>query len=450
MYLMFEALAETRRFRTEGFLMSRTKIFLLSLLSLFLLNGLACAQARQRQAGTAQPQRQASAGRTVEANNFPGSDLGAKINAADRSLGSAPGEIVARDGGRITTQIVVSEGHTLRLMAGTYAPLTAEIPILVKSGATITGAGQEQTVILESPAKNQFTIIAAYNSARRNGDADTSINITNLQLRGANPEFNSAQQAVSLGNCSDCTVEGVWVNGTRSIGIAIGGSSQYGHWAENSRVTNCRFTHVASQNLALVNGRNITFDNNKFYTPGQPGGPGSTVIDIEPNSADDHIQNVFIRNNLIDASEADYQAGNGILVQSGSGTPNVGPVVIEGNTIIGGRNEGNVTNVLSNGIYAFGPTMRDVTINNNRVTRTGQCGLRIEGTRFTVTNNQFTNVGGGGIPGFYVAVTDSRIEGNSFRSTGVGPADNSVQIVGPFRNNVVRNNPGVGFPTAIR
>ena len=417
--------------------MSRIKTFLLSLLSLVLLAGFACAQTRQRQAGGA---------RTVEANSFPGPDLGAKINAADRSLGSAPGEIVARGGGRIATPVVVSEGHTLRLLAGTYAPVTADIPILLKSGASITGAGQEQTVILESPAKNQFTIIAAYNSARRNGDADSSINVTNLQLRGANPEFNSAQQAVALGNCSNCTVDGVWVNGTRSIGIALGGSAQYGHWAENSRVTNCRFTHVASQNLALVNGRNVTFENNKFYTPGQPGGPGSTVIDIEPNDATDRIQNVFIRNNLIDASEADYQAGNGILVQSGSGTPNVGPIVIEGNTVIGGRVSGVITNSISNGIYAFGPTMKDVTINNNQATRTGQSGLRIEGTRFTVTNNRFTNVGGGGIPGFYVAVTDSRIEGNSFRFTGEGPSDNSVQIVGPFRNNVVRNNPGIGFP----
>ncbi|HST53601.1 MAG TPA: right-handed parallel beta-helix repeat-containing protein [Pyrinomonadaceae bacterium] len=428
--------------------MSRTKTFLLSLLSLFLLAGVACAQTRQRQTGVVQ--NQAGSARTVEANGFPGSDLGAKIDAADRSLGSAPGEIVARGGGRISTQVVVSGGHTLRLMAGTYATATAEIPILLKSGATVTGAGQDQTVILESPAKNQFTIIAAYNSARRNGDEDSSIVVSNLQLRGANPEFNSAQQAVSLGNCTDCAVDGVWVNGTRSIGIQLGGSADLGHWAENSRVTNCRFTHVASQNLALVNGRNITFENNKFYTPGQPGGPGSTVIDIEPNAANDRIQNVVIRNNLIDASEADYQAGNGILVQSGSGTPNVGPILIEGNTVIGGRNEGVVTNVISNGIYAFGATMRDVTISNNKVTRTGQCGLRIEGTRFTVTNNQFTNVGGGGLPGFYVAVTDSRIEGNSFRSTGVGPADNSVKVVGPFRNNVVRNNPGVGFPAGIQ
>src|SRR5947209_20562994 len=137
------------RLARRDLFMLRTKFFLFSVLSLFLLTDFACAQTRQRQAG---------AGRMVEANSFPGSDLGAKINAADRSLGSAAGEIVVRGGGRISTQVVVSGGHTLRLMVGTYAPSMAEIPILLKSGSTITGAGWDQTIILETPAKNQFTI----------------------------------------------------------------------------------------------------------------------------------------------------------------------------------------------------------------------------------------------------------------------------------------------------
>lgn len=417
--------------------MLRMNKFLFLTLSLLLLTAGASAQTRRRQAG----------GRSVEAASFPGTDIGAKINAADRALGPSPGEIVARGGGRIATQIVVSEGHTLRLMPGTYACVTADVPILLKSGASLVGSGWDQTIVLESTAKNQFQIVAAYNSTRRNGDADSGINLSQLQLRGANPDFNSAQQALALGNCSDCSVDHVWINGTRSIGIQLGGSSQFGHWAENSKVTDCLFTHVASQNLALVNGRNITFENNRFLTPGQPGGPGSTVIDLEPNEVNDHLENVVIRNNTIDASEATYQAGNGIVVQSTSGTTHVGPVLVEGNTIIGGRLQDPATNVLSNGIYCFGPTMRDVTIRNNRVTRVGQSGMHLEGTRFTVTGNDFTSVGGGGIPGFYFGeVSDSHIEGNSFHYAGNGPADSTAQIVGSFRNNVVRNNPGIGFP----
>src|SRR5205085_2194721 len=197
----------------------------------------------------------------------------------------------------------------------------------------------------ESTAANQFTVVSAFNNAQRNGSADADIEVSNLQIRGANPGFNSAQQAVSLGNCSRCTADHVWINGTRSIGIQLGGASFEGHFAENSKVTNCQFTRVASQGLALVNGRNITFENNRFLAPGQNGGPGSSPIDLEPNDANDHLENVIVRNNTIDARESEVAvAGNGIIVQSGSGTPHVGPVLIEGNTIIGGSITGVITN----------------------------------------------------------------------------------------------------------
>src|SRR5262249_48996106 len=69
--------------------------------------------------------------RTIEADTFPGTDLGARINAADRALGQTPGEIVARRGGKIATQIVISKDHTLRLMSGTYSPVTRDAPILL-------------------------------------------------------------------------------------------------------------------------------------------------------------------------------------------------------------------------------------------------------------------------------------------------------------------------------
>src|SRR5437899_1116743 len=44
----------------------------------------------------------------VNANDFTGADLGAKINQADTALGSSPGRIVVADGNAtITTQIVL-------------------------------------------------------------------------------------------------------------------------------------------------------------------------------------------------------------------------------------------------------------------------------------------------------------------------------------------------------
>jgi hypothetical protein len=425
-----------------------------ALFSLIFLLTLACtptgagSQTRTRRTSTptAAQQRQ-TGGRVVEASSFQGADLGARINAADRALGSSPGEIVARGGGRITTQIVVNANHTLRLTRGTYAPTTQEVPVLLGPGASLVGEGWDNTVLLESTAPGMFVVVSGMANARRNGDPDSGITVRDLQIRGANPGFNSAPQAVSLGNCANCAVEKVWMNSTRSIGIQLGGSPEYGHYASNSRVADCLFTHVASQNLALVNGVDITFENNRFEDPGQPGGPGATVIDLEPNSEKDRMQRVVIRNNFIDARKNTIQAGNGIVVQATSPTTLLGPILVEGNTIYGGSNTlPNITNSLSNGIYVFGNTMKDVTIRNNSVTRMGQSGLRLIGTRFTVVDNKFADVGGGGLPGFYMAITDSRIENNTFTYSGVGPGDNGVEVGQPFSGNFIRNNPGIGWP----
>jgi hypothetical protein len=389
--------------------------------------------------------------RSVVANQYPGADLGAKINAADRALGTGPGEIVVRSGGIIATQVVLSPDHVLRLSAGTYTTRTAAIPFLMKERTSIIGSGWD-AIIVESTAVGQFTVISAYNHAQRNGNADEGLLIRDVQIKGANPGFHSAPQAISLGNCSKCTVDHVWVNGTRAIGIQLGGSAQFGKFAQNSEVVNCQFTRVASQNLALVNGRDILFENNTFLASGQTGGPGSTNIDLETNGPGDHLENVIIRKNVIDVRTSEISpTGNGIVVQATSGTPHVGNILVEGNLIIGGSNTGTITNVLSNGIYVFGPSMRGVTIRSNSITRTGQAGINLEGDQLTVIDNKLTDVGGGGTPGFLIqSVTNSRIIGNTLVYTGVGPADGRMLVSGNSRGNVYENNRGWELTMAHR
>ena len=404
-------------------------------------------------AGAAQRQRTTAVSaksKVVSTNDFPGQDIGAKINAADKALGTGAGEIVANGGGTILTQVIISSDHVLRLMPGTYAARTTGVPILLKPRSSLVGSGWD-SIILESTAPGQFTVVSAYNNSIENGAADSGLTIRDVQIKGANAGFNSAPQAISLGNCTACLVDKVWINGTRSIGIQLGGSSRKGFFADNSKVTNCLFTRVASQNLALVNGRNIIFEGNRFMTSGQRGGPGNTNIDLETNEPSDHLENVIIRNNLIDVRNSEMTpTGNGIVVQSTTGTALLGPVLVERNTIIGGETQGTVTNVLSNGIYVYGDKMRDVTIRDNTIRRTGQSGIRIEGTHIVVTNNQLTDVGGGGIPGFVVAGTNNQITGNTVTNTGNGPVDNRMVILEGSRGNIFQNNRGWVLTGTIR
>lgn len=416
------------------------KLTTLSLLVMLQLLGAAFIHAQQPRQGR----------RVVNASQYPGADLGAKINAADKDLGSGPGEIVLKGGGTINTQVIISTAHTLRVQPGTYVTRTTAIPILLKPGSSIIGAGWN-SIILESTAPGQFTVISAYNNSIRNGTADSNLLIRDVQIKGANSGFNSAPQAISLGNCSNCTVEKVWINGTRSIGIQLGGSSVLGNFAENSKVVNCLFTRVASQNLALVNGRNILFENNRFMTAGQWGGPGSTNIDLEPNEGTDRLENVTIRNNTIDVRDSEVPtSGNGIVVQATTGTPYIGQILVENNTIIGGSYQGTITNILSNGIFVFGQTMRDVTIRNNVIRRTGQAGIRLSGTRLTVVNNQLFDVGGGGISGFIVDVTNSRIVGNTFAYSGLGPVDGHMVFGSNSKGNIIQDNRGFVLQGNVR
>lgn len=412
----------------------------------FFLGGISFASLNTESALAGSGQRQRTTGsanaRIVSVNGFPGQDIGAKINAADKALGAGKGEIVVKGGGTIATQVIVSSDHVLRFLPGTYASKTTNIPILLKPRSSLIGAGWE-SIILESTAPGQFTVVSAYNHSIENGTADSGLTIRNLQIKGANSGFNSAPQAVSLGNCSGCLVDKVWINGTRSIGMQLGGSSRRGFFADNSKITNCLFTRVASQNLALVNGKNIVFEGNRFMTSGQVGGPGNTNIDLEVNEGTDRLENVIIRNNLIDVRNSEVSpTGNGIVVQSTSGTPYVGPILIEKNTIIGGETQGTITNVLSNGIYVFGITMRDVTIRDNTIRRTGQSGIRIEGTRIIVSNNQLFDVGGGGTPGFVVVATNSQIVGNTLTYSGKGPVDGTLLVMPESKGNIIQNNRG--------
>lgn len=403
-------------------------------------------------AGSVQRQRTtaSSKGKTVTANDFPGQDMGAKINAADKALGTGAGEIVVTGGGTIATQIVVSSDHVLRLI-GTYTTKTGNTPFLLKPRSSLVGSDWDKSIIIESTALNQFTVVSAYNNSIENGTADSGLTIRDLQIRGANRGFDSVRQAISLGNCSNCLVDKVWINGTRSIGIQLGGSSRLGHLSENSKVTNCLFTRVASQNLALVNGKNIVFEGNRFMTSGQAGGPGNTNIDLEVNEPTDHLENVIIRNNLIDVRNSEMTpTGNGIVIQATTGTPYVGSILVEKNTIIGGETQGTVTNVLSNGIYVYGHTMRDVTIRDNTIRRTGQSGIRIEGSHFIVRDNNLYDVGGGGVAGFVVAATDSQIINNTLYYSGNGPADGRMTILDGSQRNTYQNNRGWQLTGNIR
>lgn len=375
-------------------------------------------------AGTAAPlaaqraRTATAAGRVVVANDFPGRDLGERINAADRALGAAAGEIQVRPGGVISTQAVIGSGHRLRFSAGTFRLETQLInagAILLKSGASVAGAGWE-TVIVEPP-RTGWIVFQSYADAMTNhAGTDSDIAVTDLQIRGANPGVEGGvRQTVQLGNCHRCRVENVWFNGTGVIGVQAGGSPLGGNFADGVTIRKNLFTRVASQAAAVVNGRNVVIDGNTFKDSGRPGAnQGMTAIDVEPNDPRDIAQNITITNNLVDSRGSGFLHGNGILVQNSAGTRDFGPVLVERNTVVGGEltPQGGTGNVAI-GIYVAGHT-QNVRVVNNTVRRVSHSGIRLQlTTRNYVAGNTLVSTGSGGIGAFEVIdTTDSEIVNN--------------------------------------
>jgi parallel beta-helix repeat protein len=370
------------------------------LMSLFTAS--ACGQARTRTVKAA----------VCVANNMAGADLGAKINACDAQLGQSEGEIQVSPApgkaGSIDTQVTVSSLHTLKFAAGTYPSAYIDPGpdgiIRLKSNSKIVGAGwntilQESSMSTLSAQRNHWTVIINYDGSLSNEATTDNIHITDLQIKGATDSFNSAPQTISLGNCRNCSVERVWLNATKTEGIAAGGSSEGGNYARDVLISDNQFTNVASQNIAVVNGENIKVLNNRMITPGQDSSaaPGCVPIDVEPNSPRDHIRNLEFRGNVIDATKSVFASGvkvlHGILIQNTVGIPvnAYGPIYVTNNRVEGAALSATGNYIAGVGIWINGAS--NVHLSNNSVSRIYD-GIKISSaSNFEMINNTVVSCG---------------------------------------------------------
>jgi hypothetical protein len=297
------------------------------------------------------PQQSANVCRTEGLRMNGAADIGARINACDNKLGPGEGVIIVSGGGNISTRAVVSPRHTLSFVSGVYTASTPGSVMYLKDSATLRCESWD-VVLQESTAANAnsgigadgtpiYTIVQDFAGGNRNGDASNNIKISGCHFKGARRDFNSAYQTAALGNCRDCSATGNYFDHTNTIGLQIGGGAAYGNFASNVTLDNNTFRGVASQNLAVTNGAGIKVTNNRFYAPGAPGGPGVTVIDVEPNTGDT-IDGVDIAQNLIDATDSAGDSGgwkttNAIAINAGNPTKKFAGVVVHDNIIIAGR-----------------------------------------------------------------------------------------------------------------
>ncbi len=99
------------------------------------------------------------------ADRFSGGDLGAKINEADSSLGASPGEIRVVRVGVVSSEVVLSPNHTLRLLA----PTTWTAGAVFQSGDSLICAGKRASLTIgpnfSSPKSRTNVVIFAQRAA---------------------------------------------------------------------------------------------------------------------------------------------------------------------------------------------------------------------------------------------------------------------------------------------
>lgn len=109
------------------------------------------------------------------AANYSGGDCGAKINSADESLGSIPGEIWVSQacGLSWTTPVVLSANHILRFIQGGTYQSSASTMITMNAGTQIDG-GQMGSTTLQSTVTTGITI---------NAGSGDKMRITNIAIQ---------------------------------------------------------------------------------------------------------------------------------------------------------------------------------------------------------------------------------------------------------------------------
>jgi hypothetical protein len=429
--------------------MRKSLLLILLLVNVFVLTGSPLKQRPQLQSVPV-PVKMAlpnPSGLIVRTSSFIGADTGARINAADKSLGARVGWIIVDTPGEIRTQVRISRGHKLKFGKGRFPGLgfSRDASMIVMDDDTeLYGSGMNETVLVESP--ESYIVIAARGALESEGGhlgtaITKNLKLAGFRIEGANMKAEGGvRSTIHLGNAHNVYIYNVNLRDTTCLGISAGGNSRTGKHGDGWLVEHCLFEGVASQTLNAVNAENVVFRKNIFLRTGklcEGGKPceGVSAIDIEPNTWEDRVTNVTIEDNHIDSTDSPFLHGNGIVVQNGAKCEAFGQIIVRRNRIIGNPLGGRPLSNLTGGIFIF--RAQDVQVLDNIIHRAAHHGIYTEGSsRLLIERNTIISAGTGGISSFQVnSTTDSRFAFNILKPDPANPLYGLTEIKETWNSN---------------
>ncbi|MDQ3180925.1 MAG: hypothetical protein M3Q33_10440 [Acidobacteriota bacterium] len=416
--------------------------------------------------------------------NYPGNDIGAKINQADAKCGNRYCIIVVTGNDPFKTAAYTSENRQIKFLNGTHKSQlkTGYGRVLYPKNNTLIYADSWNSIIEEAdddltnpaePPRHSLILpfnatIVPYNQGESTANIlkSSNIHVIGLHFRGSkvNPAKDIGLSTVGIGNDDNSSVQDSFFERTSGYGVSVGATPgekvvgatlpdgrTVGFHARNCAVLRNRFENLLTQNIGIITVNGLILADNQFINPGklQPNGsfsPFLTVIDVEPNGSDrEIIASVKIIRNLIDA-----RASGGSQYFGAIAFQITNPKIfnekneISDNVILGvetGKGQ------LSFGILVNSYGTNDLLIQRNSIKNTGQSGMSLSGSNIRVIDNKMENVGGGGNPGMYaVSLKNSQMIRNKISLTPGGiPGSKEIFEQGVNKNNLWEENEAQGI-----
>ena len=316
------------------------------------------------------------------ANRFPGSDLGAQINAADSDLGKEAGEIWVGRQGTVETRVTLSSNHVLRLLA----PTIWKAGILVQNSNSVFGNGCASLITLAFPSPGPFIA----------GNNISNLKVANLCAE-APPQSNGyVLVTVNAGR-------GVEVTGCHTENVRLGESG-------------------SSYDIKVIGNTAISARNDNAT------GAAVSFTFTQGAVASDNIIRGFAHGFQWWGGSADPQKGQGAVVNER-----------------GARNLSFVSNTISDvgGTGIWGSMGEGIVASGNIIERCGDVCLDSEGSNSVVFSNNYVKDGANGAISTFFYNRDVLITGNTVVSSSAAKPllrtytpgqshayDRDVQVVG--------------------
>lgn len=356
------------------------------------------------------------------------SSLQDRYNRADLAVVGKYCRIKAYPRTITTATAITGENHHLYLTAGDYPNTCATYgasnwpPFLMKNNSSIIGEPGNR--VHESSVNANGWLIYAWHI--RSGGGESTDGQEGLVVEGLNiigdptmVETSGSNSCVLLGNVTDGGIRKCRFEYTKAYAAVLGLYGTTGNHAFRSEIADCEFVGCGSQILVLLNAKGCQIVRNKCWQQDSSGVSSYAVVDIEPNLAEDVMEDILIADNEIDCRDvtdgSKYVAAMAVQAAISGSMKNI---TIRDNRIFGANIYPQPTDFapLTTGISVFGAL--GLNIHDNEVRGAFQRAYTLDRCRYVQAYDnhgmQNATATGDGAAMYVQAVADSNIHENVF------------------------------------